>query len=102
MENTKESRKTHIRKLIRKKRILKTITWRLLSTLTTFLVAYIVTGSIKYGGYIALIEVAIKSAEYWYHERIWDKYTRKRIKQIKIKNNEVVKYVIDKNKIQKN
>jgi uncharacterized membrane protein len=102
MKNIKENRKTYIRNLIKRKRILKTITWRSLSTLTTFLVAYVVTGSVKYGGYIALIEVAIKSIEYWYHEHIWDKYTRKKIKQIKLRESEVTIYNIDKESVHKN
>jgi len=83
----KHQRKESIKRLIKKKRIFKTLTWRFISTFTTFLIAYIITGSLKYGGYIAMIETFVKSSEYWAHEYFWEKYTKRKIKEIKKKFN---------------
>lgn len=83
MKKNKSKIKEEIKKLIKKKRIFKTLTWRFISTFTTFLIAYIITGSLKYGGYIAIIETFVKSSEYWAHEYFWEKYTKRKIKEIK-------------------
>jgi uncharacterized membrane protein len=79
----KEHIRTTIRKSIKRKRIIKTISWRIISTATTFSIAYAITGDVKSGGLIASVEFAIKTFIYWYHEKLWDRNTRKKIKQIK-------------------
>ena len=45
---------------IRIRSLIKTITWRILASLDTFLIAWFVSGSISVGGWIATIEVITK------------------------------------------
>lgn len=54
-----------------KKSILKTITWRLLATGTTFLIGWWITGSIALGLGIATVEFWAKLVLYYLHERLW-------------------------------
>ena len=61
----------------RKRHIAKTITWRVLASLTTFIVAYIFfrddpNVTEKATG-VALTEAIIKMGLYYYHERVWYK-----------------------------
>lgn len=72
-------------KFYRKKRWLKTIIWRFISTGVTFVIAYLITGSFAAGGMIALAEALIKMVIYYFHERFWDKYTKKKLNKIKEK-----------------
>ncbi len=56
--------------------ILKTISWRIVGTMDTMVVSYIITGSIKIGMAIGGFEVFTKMILYYFHERIWFKYVR--------------------------
>ena len=51
----------------------KTITWRILPTSDTFLIAWLITGKWSWAGAIAGIEVITKMFLYYGHERVWDK-----------------------------
>ena len=51
----------------------KTITWRILATSDTFLIAWLITGKWSWAGAIAGIEVITKMYLYYGHERVWDK-----------------------------
>lgn len=57
----------------KKKSIIKTITWRLIATATTFVIGWMVTGSIALGLGIASIEFWAKLVLYYLHERAWSK-----------------------------
>ena len=50
-----------------------TITWRILATSDTFLIAWLITGKWSWAGAIAGIEVITKMFLYYGHERVWDK-----------------------------
>jgi len=52
--------------------ILKTISWRILATLTTAGLVYIFTGQLKIALYVGGIEVILKMVLYFFHERIWN------------------------------
>ena len=54
-----------------KRSLIKTITWRVCATLTTFFVGWAVTGSIEFGFAIGAIEFWVKLILYYYHERLW-------------------------------
>lgn len=56
--------------------ILKTISYRIIGTLFTFIVTYISTGSIKIGVTLSIIELGIKPLIYFLHERFWFKFIR--------------------------
>jgi len=72
-------------KFYRKKRWVKTLIWRFISTAVTFIIAYLITGSFAAGGMIAFSESLVKMFIYYFHERFWDKYTKKKLKKIKAK-----------------
>ncbi len=54
-----------------RKSVMKTMSWRVLATTTTFVISWIVTGSVLAGGAIASIEFWAKLALYYAHERAW-------------------------------
>lgn len=56
-----------------KRHIAKTITWRLVGTLDTILLSWIITGDPLAGIKIGLAEVTTKSVLYYLHERVWYK-----------------------------
>ena len=58
---------------IRIRSLIKTITWRILASLDTFLIAWFVSGSVSVGGWIATIEVITKIILYYFHERAWNR-----------------------------
>ena len=49
-----------------KRSLLKTITWRITASLDTFVIARIITGDWKMGGFIAGIEVITKMFFYYF------------------------------------
>ena len=58
---------------IRHRSIAKTLSWRILASLDTFLISWFITGSYILGGSIASIEIITKMFLYYGHERIWNK-----------------------------
>jgi len=64
-----------------KRHIFKTITWRIVGTLDTFLLSWLITGSDKVGGAIAGVEVITKMVLYYFHERVWYNYSKFGIKK---------------------
>lgn len=56
-----------------KRHIAKTITWRLVGTLDTILLSFLITGDILTGLKIGLTEVTTKTVLYYLHERVWYK-----------------------------
>lgn len=55
----------------KKRSMTKTITWRIIATTDTILIARWLTGSWSIGFGIAGIEVVTKMALYYFHERTW-------------------------------
>ncbi len=58
----------------RKRHIAKTITWRLVGTLDTIILSWVISGDPYIGLKIGISEVATKMILYYFHERIWYKY----------------------------
>ena len=54
-----------------KRTIAKTMTWRITASLTTFLIAWTLTGDVLIGASIGTIEAIAKIFLYYFHERIW-------------------------------
>ena len=63
--------------------LLKTLTWRVVATTDTFLIAWLITGKIDWASAIAGIEVITKMFLYYMHERIWYKHIKIGIKKSK-------------------
>ena len=59
-----------------KRHIAKTITWRIIGTLDTMIIAWIITGSLEWGLAIGGIEVFTKMILYFLHERAWYKLSK--------------------------
>ena len=55
----------------KKRSLVKTLTWRVLATTDTIIIARIITGSWTVGFGIASIEVVTKMVLYYLHERGW-------------------------------
>jgi uncharacterized membrane protein len=55
--------------------VLKAATWRIIASLTTFLVAFMVTGSLTTASIVGGIEFVLKFFIYYLHERVWAKIT---------------------------
>ncbi|MGB1307424.1 MAG: DUF2061 domain-containing protein [Oceanihabitans sp.] len=65
-----------------KRHLIKTLTWRILGTLDTIIIAWIITGNGLIGLKIGIVEVITKLLLYYAHERAWYKinyglYSRK-------------------------
>lgn len=60
----------------RKRHLAKTLTWRVLATTDTFLIAWLITGQIDWAAGIASIEVLTKMFLYYWHERAWYNYSK--------------------------
>lgn len=55
----------------RKRHIAKTITWRIVGTIDTMTIAWIISGSPLTGLKIGVAEVITKMVLYYFHERVW-------------------------------
>lgn len=51
----------------------KTLTFAVLHFSVAFTVTYLLTGSIVIGGTIALLEPAINTVVFYFHEKVWKK-----------------------------
>lgn len=51
--------------------VIKGLTWRLVATFSTIIIAYLITGETKIALQIGGIEFVAKIAVYYLHERIW-------------------------------
>ena len=63
----------------------KTLTWRIVATTDTFLIAWLIIGKIDWASAIAGVEVLTKMFLYYVHERGWYKHIKFGIKK-RIKN----------------
>jgi uncharacterized membrane protein len=59
----------------------KTLSFAVVHFCVAFMVGYVLTGSVLVGGAIALIEPAINTVAYHFHEQIW-----KRLQQVERPN----------------
>tara|TARA_B110000858_G_C17750215_1_gene449299 strand:- start:40 stop:252 length:213 start_codon:yes stop_codon:yes gene_type:complete len=64
----------------KKRHILKTISWRIIGTLDTMILSWIITGSLKIGLAIGGVEVITKMVLYYFHERVWYRFSNYGIK----------------------
>ena len=54
-----------------KRHLAKTITWRIIGTIDTMVLSWIITGDAMMGLKIGGVEVITKMILYYFHERIW-------------------------------
>jgi uncharacterized membrane protein len=60
----------------KKRHLLKTITWRIVGTIDTMVLGWVVTGNLKIGMTIGGFEVITKMILYYFHERLWFNYVK--------------------------
>jgi len=72
----KDLKESHLRSL------LKAMSWRVLATLTTVLIAYFIIGEIEIAIMIGGIEFVLKFVIYYLHERAWQLVPRGSIRQL--------------------
>lgn len=65
----------------RKRHVLKSITYRIVSTLTGFLTIWLISGSIKIGAAFGVAELIYKPIQYYLHERVWYKWIKYGLKK---------------------
>ncbi len=53
--------------------VVKAISWRVIGTLDTLLISYILTGQVAIAASIATIDFVTKMFLYFFHERLWNK-----------------------------
>ncbi|MFD1616011.1 DUF2061 domain-containing protein [Gelatiniphilus marinus] len=56
-----------------KRSLVKTISWRIIGTLDTLILSWIIVGEISTAAAIASVEFASKMILYFLHERAWNK-----------------------------
>jgi uncharacterized membrane protein len=61
--------------------IVKTISWRMLGTIDTIIISWIVVGNLNFAVTIGGIELFTKMILYYFHERAWNKSNFGRIKE---------------------
>jgi len=59
-----------------KRHAAKAITWRIVGTLDTMIISWVITGSWKWGLAIGGVEVFTKMILYFLHERVWYKFSK--------------------------
>ena len=59
-----------------KRHIAKTITWRIVGTIDTILLSWLITGNLAVGLTIGGVEVMTKMILYFAHERMWYKWIK--------------------------
>lgn len=55
------------------KTIAKTLSWRIVATVTTMIIAWIIVGDWRVGLAIGTVEFFVKMVIYYIHERVWSK-----------------------------
>ncbi|NDW16600.1 DUF2061 domain-containing protein [Alteromonas genovensis] len=55
----------------------KTITFAIMHFAVAFTVAYLLTGSMIVGGLVALVEPAVNTVAFYFHEMVWKKLEEK-------------------------
>lgn len=56
-----------------KRSIAKSISWRVVGTMDTILISWLVTGTLTLALSIGMIELITKMALYFFHERVWNR-----------------------------
>lgn len=65
----------HIDYMIEKsyRSFVKAISWRIIGTIDTILISFLVTGKFKYALSIGFVELFTKIVIYYIHERVWNR-----------------------------
>jgi len=59
-----------------KRHIAKAISYRIVGTVQTIIIGYILTGNIVISSTIGVVELCVKPIMYFFHERVWYKFIK--------------------------
>ncbi|AZG71446.1 DUF2061 domain-containing protein [Shewanella livingstonensis] len=62
----------------------KTISFAILHFSVAFTITYLLTGSIIIGGTIALLEPAVNTVVFYFHDKVWKNIEAKKIQQAEL------------------
>jgi len=65
-----------------KRHILKTISYRIISSSFGFLTMWYLSGDVRIGAAFSLAELILKPIMYFLHERVWYKYIKYGVKNL--------------------
>ena len=60
--------------IARRRHVAKALSWRMVGTVDTFMLAWLFTGSFEIGALVGGTEVITKTFLYYLHERAWYNY----------------------------
>ncbi|HDR53058.1 MAG TPA: DUF2061 domain-containing protein [archaeon] len=55
--------------------VVKTLTWRMIASLTTSAIVFVITGNLALSAGAGLVDALIKLFFYYFHERVWNRVT---------------------------
>lgn len=58
--------------------MIKTTTFAIMHFSIAFLVAWIITGDLLIGGLVAIVEPAVNTVGYFFHEKVWQHIRRRK------------------------
>ena len=56
---------------LKRRSIVKTLSWRLWATIITATIVWFLTGEFKFAATVGLFDTSIKLLAYYFHERMW-------------------------------
>ncbi len=68
MDKTSFNKKNNVQRSV-----LKTVSWRIVGTLDTVFISWLITGKLALAFSIGTIELVTKMFLYFFHERIWER-----------------------------
>lgn len=75
---------------LKRRTIAKTITFRLIATIVTYIIVYVMTGDIALANAIGFLDLVTKLITYYIHERIWEQVGWGKSTSSKISSNQRV------------
>lgn len=76
LTNSNQSEKATYKKDAAKEKplrsVVKSISWRIIGTIDTIIISWLITGQLKLAFSIGSIELVTKMVLYFFHERIWN------------------------------
>jgi len=56
-----------------KRSLVKTVSWRLTGSFSTFLITYLISGNFAIASSVALVQITANTILYFIHERLWNR-----------------------------
>ncbi len=71
--NNVEKKKPKVNSEKTSRSLLKSVSWRILGTIDTIIISYLITGTLEFALRIGFVELLTKMGLYFLHERLWNK-----------------------------